>query len=110
MSRTIAAGSHRSGAIRSSAIRLSSPRASASLFDMIGFPLGRHVLFATGLLLSTLTPQAREATSDGLVGWWTFDDGTGRDLSGQGNDMRLGESRVHPLGAGKACLRLDPDR
>ena len=27
---------------------------------------------------------------DGLVGRWDFDDGTGKDLSGQGNDAVLG--------------------
>ena len=53
---------------------------------------------------------ARAAEPAGLVGWWTFDDGTGRDLSGHGNDFVLGQARVHPLGPGKACLELDADR
>ncbi len=71
---------------------------------------GRRILgvaFALGWLLA---PSAPAAIADGLVGRWTFDDGTGRDLSGHGNDMSLGQARVHPLGAGKACLQLDPDR
>ncbi len=55
-------------------------------------------------------PTTRAARDDGLVGWWTFDDGTGRDLSGQGNDCALGQARIHPLGPGKACLQLDPER
>lgn len=61
-------------------------------------------------LLLTIVAGARAASPEGLVGWWTFDDGTGRDLSGQGNDFVLGQARVYPLGAGKACLQLDTDR
>ena len=47
--------------------------------------------------------------ADGLVGHWTFDDGTGRDVSGQGNDFQLGQTQVQPLEPGRACLRLRPE-
>jgi alpha-glucuronidase len=53
---------------------------------------------------------AKTAAVDGLVGHWTFDDGTGRDVSGQGNDFTLGQARVHPLSADKSCLQLEADR
>jgi alpha-glucuronidase len=73
-------------------------------------PLRRHVLRGWLILAWLVVVCVRAAEPAGLVGWWTFDDGTGRDLSGQGNDFTLGQARVHPLGAGKACLQLDADR
>ena len=48
------------------------------------------------------------AATEGLVGHWTFDDGSGRDLTGLGNDMNLGRTEVYPLGSGRACLKLTP--
>jgi alpha-glucuronidase len=45
----------------------------------------------------------------GLVGRWDFDDGTGRDLSGHGQDASLGDSQIYSLGQGRACLRIVPD-
>jgi len=58
-------------------------------------------------LILTMAVCARAASPDGLVGRWTFDDGTGRDLSGNGNDLVLGQAHVHALGPGKACLQFD---
>jgi len=46
---------------------------------------------------------------DGLVGRWDFDDGTGKDLSGNGNDAMLQGTRIYSLGKGKACIELMPD-
>ncbi|MCP4259994.1 MAG: hypothetical protein GY774_21140 [Planctomycetes bacterium] len=45
---------------------------------------------------------------EGLVGWWDFDDGTGKDLSGNGSDAVLNGTRIYPLGNGKACIELMP--
>lgn len=51
---------------------------------------------------------AAEVTED-LVGRWEFDDGTGRDLSGNGNDAVLNGTKIYPLGSGRACVMLMPD-
>ncbi len=40
----------------------------------------------------------------GLVGHWDFDDGTGTDLSGNGNHAVLGETKIYSLGEGRACI------
>ncbi len=45
----------------------------------------------------------------GLVGHWAFDDGAGRDLSGNGNDAELGKTRIHPVGAGSAVIQFLPE-
>jgi hypothetical protein len=47
--------------------------------------------------------------SEGLVGRWDFDDGTGKDLSGNGNDAVLGGGTIFSLGRGRACIRFMPD-
>lgn len=62
------------------------------------------------LLALVIAPFMSGAAADGLVGWWTFDDGTGRDRSGLGHDLVLGQAQVHPLGPGKACLQFDSNR
>jgi len=56
-------------------------------------------------------PEAGESEADepaGLVGRWGFDDGTGKDLSGNGNDAVLGGMRVYSLGDDRACIELMP--
>ncbi len=45
----------------------------------------------------------------GLVGRWDFDDGTGKDLSGNGNDAEFGGGRLYSLGKGRACIQLTED-
>ncbi|MFC1764554.1 glycosyl hydrolase family 28-related protein [Planctomycetota bacterium] len=45
----------------------------------------------------------------GLVGRWEFDDGTGKDLSGNGNDAVLQGTQIVSLGAGCSCAMLMPD-
>ena len=41
---------------------------------------------------------------DGLIGRWDFDDGTGRDLSGNNNHALLDETKIYSLGEGHACI------
>ena len=45
---------------------------------------------------------------DALIGRWDFDNGTGKDLSGNGNDADLGGTRIYSLGKGRACIELMP--
>lgn len=59
------------------------------------------------MLLLLAVPAGSAAATAGLVGHWSFDDGTGRDRSGGGNDLALGEAKIHLLGAGRACLRFE---
>jgi len=47
--------------------------------------------------------------STSLVGRWDFDDGTGKDLSGGGNDAVLEGGTIYSLGQGHACIRFMPD-
>jgi len=63
------------------------------------------VFFAVGV------PPAALADNEpaGLVGRWGFDDGAGKDLSGNGNDAVLGGGTVYSLGRGRACIRLVED-
>ena len=63
------------------------------------------VFFAVGV------PPAALADNEpaGLVGRWDFDDGTGKDLSGNGNDAVLGGGTVYSLGKGRACIQLTED-
>lgn len=70
----------------------------------------RRWLLAGLLLGLPATPAALAGVPGGLVGHWTFDDGTGRDHSGGGHTMVLGEARVRPLGEGRACLQIEPGR
>ena len=44
-----------------------------------------------------------------LVGRWDFDDGTGTDLSGNGNNAVLGGTKIYSLGEGRACIETMPD-
>ncbi|MHC4509240.1 MAG: hypothetical protein ACYTAO_09835, partial [Planctomycetota bacterium] len=76
----------------------------------------RHFLFvAIALILASLSTimDSRAAfaaeRAEGLVGRWGFDDGTGKDLSGNGNDAVLGGARIYSLGKGRACIELLED-
>ncbi|MCH7558538.1 MAG: hypothetical protein IIB56_13920, partial [Planctomycetes bacterium] len=60
------------------------------------------------LLAASGLSQADDVLSS-LVGRWDFDDATGKDLSGNGNDAVLGGARIYSLGKGRACLELMPD-
>jgi alpha-glucuronidase/polygalacturonase len=46
---------------------------------------------------------------EGLVGHWTFNDGSGKDISGNGNDAILGGAESYVLDAGQACLKFVPN-
>ncbi len=72
-----------------------------------------HIVSAvvTVLVLALTIGMSVSAADEpaGLVGRWGFDDGTGKDLSGNGNDADLGGTRIYPLGKGRACIELMPD-
>ena len=76
----------------------------------------RYILFAaTAVILTSFFTivDSRAAFGakepEGLVGRWDFDDGTGKDLSGNRNAAELGGTRIYSLGKGRACLELVPD-
>ena len=58
-----------------------------------------------------LASELGSVTADeigGLVGHWNFDDGTGTDLSGNGNHAVLGGAKSYSLGEGQACIETMP--
>jgi alpha-glucuronidase/polygalacturonase len=76
----------------------------------------RYVLFLTMAIVITLfftiidspiTFAAEE--TEGLVGRWDFDDGTGKDLSGNGNHAVLEGGIIYSFGQGHACIQFMPD-
>jgi len=70
-------------------------------------PAAVAMLVVLALSIGTTVPAAGEPP--GLVGRWAFDDGTGKDLSGNRNDAVLGGTRIYSLGKGRACIELMPD-
>ena len=62
------------------------------------------VFVVVGLMLASELSSAMAADPEGLVGRWDFDDGTGTDLSGNGNHAVLGGTRIYSLGEGHACI------
>ena len=62
------------------------------------------VFVVVGLMLASELSSAMAADPEGLVGHWDFDDGTGTDLSGNGNHAVLGETKIYSLGEGRACI------
>ncbi len=62
------------------------------------------VFVVVGLMLASELSSAMAADPEGLVGRWDFDDGTGTDLSGNGNHAVLGGTRIYSLGEGRACI------
>ena len=66
------------------------------------------VFVVVGLMLASEFSSAMAAESEGLVGHWNFDDGTGTDLSGNGNHAVLGGTRIYSLGEGHACAETMP--
>ncbi|MCH2202749.1 MAG: glycosyl hydrolase family 28 protein [Fuerstiella sp.] len=60
------------------------------------------VLFAQG------PSQSSANQPNGLVGHWEFNDGTGRDSSGNEQSAVLGGAKIFSLGDGQACLQF-PD-
>ncbi|MXV75989.1 hypothetical protein F4Z99_17160 [Candidatus Poribacteria bacterium] len=61
------------------------------------------------LILTSELSNAMAAEPKGLIGHWNFDDGTGTDLSGNGNHAVLGGTQIYALGEGRACIELMPD-
>ena len=66
------------------------------------------VFVVVGLMLASELSSAMAADPEGLVGRWDFDDGTGTDLSGNGNHAVLGETKIYSLGEGRACIETMP--
>ena len=60
------------------------------------------LVFALSLFIG-LSSSALAQQTTGLVGHWTFDDGTGKDFSGYRNDAKLGGAKIHSLGESRAC-------
>lgn len=60
------------------------------------------------LILANELNSAMAAAPKGLVGHWDFDDGTGRDRSGNDNHAELGGTQIYTLGEGRACIELMP--
>ncbi len=58
------------------------------------------------LVLANELNSVMAAEPDGLVGHWDFDDGTGTDLSRNGNHAVLGGTKIHSLGEGHACIEV----
>ena len=64
------------------------------------------VFMLTMLSMIVFSGCAMAEELGGLVGRWTFDDGTGKDLSSNGNDAVLGGGKVYSLGKGRACIQF----
>ena len=60
------------------------------------------------LMLASEFSSMMAAEPEGLVGRWDFDDGTGTDLSGNGNHAVLGGTTIYSLGEGHACIEMMP--
>ena len=60
------------------------------------------------LVLANELSSATANEIGGLVGHWDFDDGTGTDLSGNGNHAVLGGTKIYSLGEGRACIETIP--
>ena len=66
------------------------------------------VLVVVVLVLANEFNSVTAAESEGLVGRWNFDDGTGTDISGNGNHAVLGGTKIYSLGEGQACIETMP--
>jgi alpha-glucuronidase/polygalacturonase len=61
------------------------------------------------IVLSGFNVNAQKTdTNDGLVGRWECNDGTGKDLSGNGNDAVLNKNSIYSLSKGQSCIKLMP--
>ena len=71
-----------------------------------------HVLITlfviAALVLASELSGVTAGEIGGLVGHWNFDDGTGTDLSGNGNHAVLGGTKIYSLGEGHACIETMP--
>ena len=64
------------------------------------------ITIIAALVLANELSSAMVVEPEGLVGRWDFDDGTGTDLSGNGNHAVLGGTKIYSLGEGRACLEI----
>ena len=62
------------------------------------------VFVVVALILANERNSVMAAEPEGLVGHWNFDDGTGTDLSGNGNHAVLGGTKIYSLGEAHACI------
>ena len=71
-----------------------------------------HILITlfvvAALVLASEFSNVTAGEPEGLVGHWNFDDGTGTDLSGNGNHAALGGAKIYSLGEGHACIETMP--
>ncbi len=66
-------------------------------------------LLVVVLMLASELSSVAVGEPEGLVGHWDFDDGTGTDLSGNGNHAVLGGTKIYSLGEGRACIETVSD-
>ncbi len=66
------------------------------------------IFVVAALVLASELSSATANEIGGLVGHWDFDDGTGTDLSGNGNHAVLGGTKIYSLGEGRACIETMP--
>jgi len=67
-----------------------------------------HLIVCLIILISFNVNAQNKGVIDALVGRWEFNDGTGRDLSGNGNDAIINENCIYTLTKGQKCLKLMP--
>ena len=67
------------------------------------------IFVVSALMLASGPSSVTAGELGGLVGRWDFDDGTGTDLSGNGNHAVLGGTKIYSLGEGRACIEMMPN-
>ena len=75
----------------------------------MGYQVLITIFVVAALVLASELSSAMAAEPEGLVGHWDFDDGTGTDLSGNGNHTVLSGTRIYSLGEGRACIEMMPN-
>ncbi len=84
-----------------SLVTFPSPYSTGKLFTIISVIILMHSFGLNVIAQDT-------GISEGLVGRWEFNDGTGKDLSGNGNNALLNENSIYSLGEGQNCIQLLP--
>jgi hypothetical protein len=80
------------------------------LMRFLTAPLSMMTIILAVFFLAKDVPAAfGDEAREGLVGHWEFDDGTGRDLSGNGNDAVLLGTQIVSLEGGRSCVMLMPE-
>ena len=52
--------------------------------------------------------SAQDKGENGLAGWWSFDQNSGADLSGSGNNAVINSKHFYDMGSGKYCIKMMP--